>query len=119
MVISEEQDAGSVDASQNLPDFLDFLAHLNTNSTIAQVDAMGSSNFQGTIVENFPLEWVLYVVSFQKEHNYEIVQHLINWMFYSLSRSQIDELIHPIPDSYIASLMETFGIKFNYQGFSE
>ena len=107
-------DSGDAYNTQNLPDFLDFIGHLDETSTVEQVDALGQSNFRGTIVENFPLEWIIYVVSFQKEHNSKVVGHLINWMFYMLTRSQINELINPIPDSYIASLMDTFGIKFNY-----
>jgi hypothetical protein len=116
LVISDGNgdDAGDSYDTQNLPDFLDFLGHLNETSTVAQIDAMGQSNFRGTIVQDFPLEWMIYVVSFQKEHNSEVVGHLINWMFYMLTRAQINELINPIPGSYIASLMDTFGIKFNY-----
>lgn len=112
-------DSGDAYNTQNLPDFLDFIGHLDETSTVEQVDALGQSNFRGTIVENFPLEWIIYVVSFQKEHNSKVVGHLINWMFYMLTRSQINELINPIPDSYIASLMDTFGIKFNYNNDNE
>jgi hypothetical protein len=115
LVVSEfGNDAGDAYDTQNLPDFLDFLGHLNETNTVAQVDAMGQSNFRGTIVQDFPLEWMIYVVSFQKEHNSEVVGHLINWMFYMLTRTQIDELINPVDGSYIKSLMDTFGIKFNY-----
>jgi hypothetical protein len=114
IVLNNGNDGGDAYDSQNLPDFLDFLGNLDETSSIAQVDAMGKSNFRGTIVQDFPLEWIIYVVSYQKEHNSPIISHLINWMFYMLTRTQINELINPVPGSYIASLMDTFGIKFNY-----